>query len=164
MQEDSRDLQCQCSTRVQEGIRYAPPWLEGTGQRCPNAVSAASSGIQLKAEQRLHSPAHRRRRDSERQETWRLEHQQREPAQRLRARLRRWNLQRRVLSMPLQSSTRDRSGSASEARASANMPVAQGCGCEAAITGMGRKPARWSRLAALSLHALQSKPQRLRSA
>ncbi len=119
-QEDSRDLQCQCSTREQNGIRYAPPWLEGTGQRCPNAVSAASSDIQLKAEQRLHSPAHRRRRDSERQETWWLEHWQRESAQGLIARLRRWpgDLQRRVLPMPLQHarprSQRNRSPSVCE--------------------------------------------------
>ena len=119
--------------------------------------------IQLKAEQRLHSPAHRRRRDSERQETWWLEHWQRESAQGLRARLRRWNLQRRALHVPLQFSRRDRAGSATEARASANMPVAQGCGCEAAITGMSCKPVHCSTLAALRLTGLpvHSKPQSL---
>jgi hypothetical protein len=129
----------------------------------PKRSVCQCSGIQLKAEQRLHSPAHRRRRDSERQETWWLEHWQRESAQGLRARLRRWNLQRRVLHVPLQCSRRDRAGSATEARASANMPVAQGCGCEAAITGMSCKPVHWSTLAALRLTGLpvQSKPQSL---
>jgi hypothetical protein len=94
----------------------------------PKRSVCQCSGIQLKAEQRLHSPAHRRRRDSERQETWWLEHWQRESAQGLRARLRRWNLQRRVLHVPLQCSRRDRAGSAPEARASANMPGGRGSG------------------------------------
>ena len=157
-----------CSANAVQGCKRASVTRRRGSKALDNGAQTQSASeqrhlIQGRAAAALsESWAHRPRRDSERQETWYLEHWQRESAQGLRARLRRWDLQRRVLPVPLQCSTRDRSGSATDARASANMPVAQGCGCEAAITGMSRKPARWSRLAALSLHALQSKPQSLR--
>jgi hypothetical protein len=69
----------------------------------------------------------------------------------------------RTACAPAVQQARPRAGSATEARASANMPVAQGCGCEAAITGMSCKPVHWSTLAALRLTGLpvQIKPQSL---
>jgi hypothetical protein len=122
-----------CSASAVQGSKRASDTRRRGSKALDNGAQTqclpVSSGIQLKAEQRLHSPAHRRRRDSERQETWWLEHWQRESAQGLRARLRRWpgDLQRRVLRVALQCSRRDRAGSATDARASANTPVAQGC-------------------------------------
>jgi hypothetical protein len=151
-----------CSANAVHGCKRASVTRRRGSKALDNGAQTQSASdqrhlIQGRAAAALsESWAHRRRRDSERQENWRLEHQQREPAQRLRARLRRWDLQRRVLSVPLQSSTRDRSGSASEARVQCGRRdraggaltperlltklVAQGCGCEAAITGMSCKP------------------------
>ena len=57
---------------------------------------------------------------------------------------------------------RDRASSATDTPVSANMPVpvAQGCGCEEAITGMSCKHVSQNRLAALSILYELAKPLR----
>ena len=108
-----------CSANAVQGCKRASVTRRRGSKALDNGAQTQSASdqrhlIQGRAAAALsESWAHRRRRDSERQETWRLELQQ--PAQRMRARLRRWDLQRRVLSVPLQCSRRDRSGSATDA-------------------------------------------------
>ena len=135
-----------CSANAVQGCKRASVTRRRGSKALDNGAQTQSASdqrhlIQGRAAAALsESWAHRRRRDSERQETWRLEHLQREPAQRMRARLRRWDLQRRVLSVPVQCGRRDRAGGALTPERLLTKPVAQGCGCEAAITGMSCKP------------------------